>query len=78
LLQFEFNESSDSVYARVSDEPGYDIHEIDELRVLEYDVHGELVGIEFLQVGVGVDLSDLPYPDELARFFIDHHICVFE
>jgi hypothetical protein len=74
VLQFEFDQDANSVAARVSNEPEFDLRKIDKVRVLEYDIHGDLVGIEFLDVGLGVDLTDLPYHDELARFFGEHHI----
>ena len=35
-------------------------------RGIDYDAEGRILGYEFLNVSLGVDLSDLPHRDELT------------
>ena len=77
MLKFELDTDANAAYVRVSDQPVHDTRELDEQRILDYDAVGDLIGIEFLAIRQGVDLHDLPYHDELARFFDEHHIPVF-
>lgn len=51
--------------------------ELDENRNVDFDVNGDIVGIEFLGVSRGVDLSELPYRPELEHLFEEHHFPVF-
>jgi uncharacterized protein YuzE len=34
---------------------------LDDLRIIDYSVGGRVVGLEFLGVSGGIDLSDIPY-----------------
>jgi uncharacterized protein YuzE len=68
---------ADAAYVRVKDAPVNSTRELDSQRMVDYDEQGEIVGIEFLAVARGVDLSDLPYRDELSRLFDEHHIPIF-
>ena len=42
---------------------------IDENRVIDFGSNHLPVGIEFFNVSKGIDLSSLPYEEELASFF---------
>jgi uncharacterized protein YuzE len=75
-IRFEIDPFADAVYVQVSDEPVARTLELDAQRTLEYNVHGEVVGMVFLGVRRGVDLSKLPYHDELATYFAAHEIRV--
>ena len=50
---------------------------LDSQRIVDYDEHGEIVGIEFLAVHQGVDLSELPHRHELEKLFEDHDIPLY-
>jgi uncharacterized protein YuzE len=76
-MTVELDTKADAAYARAADRPVASTKELDPQRVVDYDSDGEIVGIEFLTVSRGVDLTDLPYRDELSRFFDEHHIRVF-
>ncbi len=73
-MMVELDMQANTAYARVSDRPVASTRELDPQRVVDYDTDGEIVGIEFLALRLGVDLHDLPYRDELSRFFDEHHI----
>ena len=76
-MTVELDEKANAAYARVTDRPVASTRELDAQRVVDYDSDGEIVGIEFLAVRRGVDLTNLPNRDELSRFFDEHDIPVF-
>ena len=49
---------------------------LDQDRMIDYDTEGRVMGYEFLRVKRGIDLSDLPHREELARLFADHDVRV--
>jgi uncharacterized protein YuzE len=65
---------ADAAYVTIGDRSVVQTKKLDQNRLVDYDAHGEIVGIEFLSVSHGVDLSELPYRDELVRLFEQHHI----
>jgi uncharacterized protein YuzE len=65
-----------AVYVRVNDNPVASSVGLDAQRTLDYDAHGNIVGMEFLGLRRGVDLSNLPYRDELAVYFGEHQVRV--
>jgi uncharacterized protein YuzE len=73
---FEMDPFADAVYVEVSDEPVASTVGLDAQRILDYSAYGEIVRMEFLGVHRGVDLSNLPYRDELASYFDEHQIRV--
>jgi uncharacterized protein YuzE len=77
VLKFELDRVANAAYAQVSDEPVQSTREIDGQRVIDYGASGDIVGIEFLDVSHGVSLSELPYHDELARYFGKYQIQLF-
>ena len=76
-MTVELDKQADAAHARLSDRPVASTKELDPQRIVDYDADGEIVGIEFLAVTRGVDVHDLPYRDELSRFFGQHQIPVF-
>ncbi len=48
-------------------EVAMETRELDERRMLDYDLKGDLVGIEFLEVDQGIDLDGVPQAPRLAR-----------
>jgi uncharacterized protein YuzE len=66
VLHFKLDSVADAAYVQVSEKPVQYARALGEQRILDYDAHDEIVGIEFLDVSHGVSLRDLPYQDELA------------
>jgi uncharacterized protein YuzE len=77
VLHFKLDRFVDVAYVQVGDAPAQYASALDEQRILDYDEHGEIVGMEFLDVSHGAELRGLPYRDELARFFGEYHIPPF-
>jgi uncharacterized protein YuzE len=76
-VTFDLDTIADAVYVQVEARPVASTRELDPQRLIDYDLVGDVVGIEFLSVHDGVDLRDLPYHDELMQLFGEHQIRVF-
>ena len=77
MLRLEIDRVADAAYVALRNRPVKSTKELDSQRRVDYDEKGELVGIEFLAVSQGVDLSDLPHRDRLADLFGEHQIPIF-
>jgi uncharacterized protein YuzE len=75
--RLEIDRSADAAYVLFSAQPVQRTTRLDARRLVDYDAAGELVGIEFLALRRGVDLSGLPNREELARLFEGHDIRQF-
>lgn len=75
-MVFEHDRLADAVYVHVAppETPVERTQELDQNRVIDYDAEGNVVGIEFITVSQGVDLTAVPHRRELERLFEDHHI----
>ena len=73
-ITFEMDPFADAVYVQVENERVTRAVELDSQRILNYNEHGEIAGMEFLGVRSGVNLRNLPYRDELATYFSEHQI----
>ena len=76
-MTLELDTQANAAYVQIAKKSVASTRELDSQRIVDYDAHGEIIGIEFLTVSRGVDLRDLPHRDQLARLFDDHHIPVF-
>ncbi len=63
----EYDADADAIYVSLSDRPVVRSVQLDDARNLDYSADGGLVGIEFLGVGGGVDLSDLPWRQTVEK-----------
>lgn len=50
-----------------SGEMAMETREIDERRSADYDLKGDLVGVEFLDIDEGIDLDGVPHAGRIAR-----------
>ena len=50
-----------------SGEMAMESREVDERRTLDYDLKGDLVGVEFLDIDEGIDLDGIPHAGRIAR-----------
>ena len=73
-IKLELEPQADAAYAVFSEDEIKRTKKLDSYRLLDLDAQGEVVGIEFLRVSQGVDLSDLPRRGELRTLFDEHHI----
>jgi uncharacterized protein YuzE len=58
---------ADAIYVRLDDGRYARTEEIDDFRNVDYDADGRAIGVEFLSVSDGVDLSDVPQADRVAE-----------
>jgi hypothetical protein len=76
-IQVRHSPSADALYVRCSDRPVAYTEDISRTRAYERGVDnaedGTPVGVEFLGVSRGVDLTDVPRADEIAALLREHH-----
>ena len=63
----EHDPEADAVYVRLSDRPYARTEELDDYRNIDYDADGCAIGVEFLYVSKGVDLSEVPQAAAVAE-----------
>jgi len=73
-LKLELAPDANAGYVSLSDGEVKNTRKLDQSRLLDLDAQGAVVGIEFLNVSRGVDLSDLPRQRELRQLFDKHQI----
>ncbi len=83
-MHVEYDRQVDAVAVSLSDQPSTFTRVVDELRLIDYDADGKLVGLEFLGASEGVRLGGLPlYSNgvdsaELARLLRDAEVPVVD
>lgn len=76
-MYVEIDPSVNAAYVTVTENDVDRTEALDQRRRMDFDQHGELVGMEFLDVSNGVDLQGLPFRPQLERLFGEHHIPVY-
>ena len=66
MISVDYSREGDVAYARLSRRRVAHTTELDDVRNLDYDKNGGVVGVEFLDVSDGVDLEDLPLPADVV------------
>ncbi len=83
-MHIEYDRQVDAVAVSLSDHPSTYTRVVDDLRLIDYDTQGKLVGLEFLGASGGVRLGGLPlYSNEvdiaeLARLLRDAEVPVVD
>ena len=62
-----YDAEADAVYVRLNDGRYERTEELDDCRNIDYDADGRAIGVEFLYVSMGVDLSDVPQAAAVAE-----------
>jgi|DewCreStandDraft_2_1066082.scaffolds.fasta_scaffold00555_21 uncharacterized protein YuzE len=67
----KYSQEADAIYVYLN--PGRVAYSkfLDDLRVIDFSEDGRVVGVEFLQVSDGIDLSDVPERDKVERLIND-------
>ena len=55
---------ADAIYVYLTEG---EAHPVDDLRIIDYSRDGAVVGVEFLSVSGGIDLSDVPHHDKVEK-----------
>lgn len=69
-----YSDESDAVYIQLTDERVARTVFVDDMRFIDYDINGKVVGVEFLGASAGLDLRDLP---ERKRLEADAKVLTF-
>jgi len=73
-VHFEYDAQADAVYLRLRDEPYSHGANLDDSRRIDYGADGDPIGIELLDVSLGVKIDGLPRGTQVKRLLIQHHI----
>jgi uncharacterized protein YuzE len=73
-MKLELDREANAAYVTSSEDEVKRTRKLDSYRILDLDAEGEVIGIEFLRINAGVDLSDLPRAAELRKLLNEHHI----
>jgi len=76
-MDFSYDQTADAVYITFSNKPYDHGIDLDAERRIDYDVNGDIVGIELLCVSTGVITDDLPHRAEIERYLKDKGIKIF-
>ena len=68
-LQLRLDPDARVLYVVVghSGEMAMETREIDERRAVDYDLKGDIVGVEFIDIDEGIDLDGVPQAPRIAR-----------
>lgn len=67
MIQIQFDPEGDALYVALEDSDGeVESEQLDEFRIIDYDEDGSPVGVEFLFVSRGLDLTGIPHADRIA------------
>jgi uncharacterized protein YuzE len=58
---------ADAIYVVLAGAEVARSHTLDDLRVIDYSSDGLVAGVEFLGVGGGIDLTDIPFSDKVEK-----------
>lgn len=58
---------ADAIYVMLNDSPVERSQTLDDFRIIDYSADGVVDGIEFLGVGGGIDLEDIPYSTTVEK-----------
>ncbi len=73
-MKLTIDQEADAAYVYLSEASVARTRELDPDRMLDLDEHGDVRGIEFLNVSQGVNPHDLPFQARLSDLFRGHNI----
>jgi len=77
MIQFKHDEAADAVYVELRNEPYSYGKDLDDSRRVDYGSDDVPVGIEFLNVSLGVNVDDLPEQAAVGRLLEEHNLKVY-
>ncbi len=66
-----YDPDADAIYVHLSEGESARSKPLDDLRIIDYSSDGGVIGVEFISVGGGIDLSDLPHHDKVEALIGD-------
>jgi len=71
LPRAEYDPEAAAIYVWLRDAKTVKSTQLDDFRNIDLSADGGVVGVEFLDVGGGVDLEDIPYKQEVEKAIHD-------
>lgn len=71
-MQLTYDEIADAAYVYFTQAPVSSTEELASGVLVDYDKDGVAVGVEFLDVSDGIDLSEVPRRDEITSLLANH------
>jgi uncharacterized protein YuzE len=62
-----YDQESDAIYVLLTDGEVERSTQLDDFRIIDHSADGAVIGVEFLGVGGGVDLSDIPHRHKVEK-----------
>ena len=66
-MKIEYDRGVDAAYFSFSAAASSRQEKLDDARIIDYDVDGTVVGVEFITPSLGIDLTGVPRATEIAR-----------
>lgn len=66
-MKVEFDRGVDAAYFAFSTATAARQEKLDNARIIDFDVDGSVVGVEFVTPSLGLDLTGVPRANEIAR-----------
>ena len=76
-MKMRYDREADAIYILFSDKPYAYGKDLDNERRIDYDIDGNVLGIELLCVSIGIITDDLPNRTEVERFLGDKGIKIY-
>lgn len=77
MIQFKYDTDVDAVYVELRDAPYAYGKDLDDSRRVDYGSDDQPVGIELLNVSMGVNVDDLPDQLAVGRLLEEHNLKVY-
>ena len=72
-----YSQSADVVYVYLTEAEVASTRTLDDRRLIDHAADGRVVGIEFLEVSGGVDLTDVPFRTAVEALIRGHNFPIF-
>jgi uncharacterized protein YuzE len=69
--EVRYDQEADALYVQLNDLRSARTTPVDDLRLIDYSADGRVVGVEFLEVSGGIDLSALPFMHRMEELIRD-------
>ena len=77
-MVLEYDPEADAIYNRLRQLPYAYNRELDDSRIIDYAVDQKPIGIELLNVSLGIDLNFLPEREAVGRLLRENGIKIVE
>jgi len=76
-MKVQYDEVADALYVTLSDDAWAYTRNLDDTRNIDYSVKGQPIGVEWLCVTSGIDLSGVPQADAIGKLLHEKSFKVY-